>query len=92
VKFHRRLDALERQFISEPTILTMPDGSTATITGPDDYLVTLLALSTRCETATPGQAAHLKLIRECTSSKEPGGAQLVDLIRCFLLGPVGEEG
>lgn len=88
MKFHRRLDALERQFISEPTILTMPDGSTATITGPDDYLVTLLALSTRCETATPGQAAHLELITRCTDSREPGGAHLVDLICSFLLGPV----
>ena len=69
----------------------MPDGSTATITGSGDYLVTLLALSSSHENVTPAQAAHLELIRLSTDSREPGGAHLVDLIRRFLLGPVGEE-
>lgn len=89
MNLHRRLDALEKQFGSEPTILTMPDGSTVCINGPGDYLCGLLGVAFGGESISPGQERHLELIRQSTGSKEPGGGQLVDLIRCFLLGPGG---
>jgi hypothetical protein len=33
MKLNRRLEALEKRLINEPTILTMPEGTTATIYG-----------------------------------------------------------
>jgi len=86
----RRLLALEERFITEPTILTMPDGSTVTLTGRGDYLLQLFADATRGNEIAPAQAAQLDLIRRSTDSKEPGGSRFAELIRCVLLGPAGE--
>ena len=90
MKLNERLERLEKQFVSEPTILFMPDGKTVSLTGPNDYLLTLLGLATRRERATPQQAAHLDLIQKCTGSREPGGSLLVELIQCFQHGPAKE--
>jgi hypothetical protein len=92
MELHRRLEALEKGLITEPTILFMPDGSTVSINGPGEYLGELLGLALGSENVSPEQSAHLELIRRCTGSREPGGAHLVDLIRCFLLGPVANKG
>ena len=90
MKFQRRLDALEGKFIAEPTVLLMQDGSTVAINGHGDYLLELLGVSTGNKPISAEQARQLDLIRHCKSSKEPGGAHMVELIRCFLLGPVEE--
>ncbi len=87
MKLHQRLERLEKQFISEPTILFMPDGKVVSLTGPNDYLLTLLGVAREPERATPKQSQHLDQIQKCTGSSEPGGAHLVDLIRCFQHGP-----
>lgn len=87
----RRIEALEKglsRVVGEPTLLLMPDGSTVTITGDGDYLLRLLGVAFGGENISSEQAAHLELIGKCSDSKEPGGGQLVELIRCFLLGPV----
>jgi hypothetical protein len=42
----QRLAALEKQLITEPTVLLMPDGKTVTLTGPNDYLLTLFGIAT----------------------------------------------
>jgi hypothetical protein len=89
MNLNRRLATLERGFITEPTMLTMPDGSTVSINGPGDYLLQLGGVAVDGESISPQQAAHLDLIRRCTGSKEPGGGHMVDLIRALLLDPVG---
>lgn len=89
VKLHRRIEALEKGLISEPTILLMPDGSTVSINGPGDYLADLMGTAFGGENISPKQVEQLEMIRRCKGSKEPGGAHLVDLIRAFLLGPAG---
>lgn len=86
-QMRRRLDALERELIAEPTILMMPDGSTAAIPG-GDYLLRLLGIAVHEKSASPQEAACLDLIRCSTDSKEPGGARIADLVRIFLHGPV----
>jgi hypothetical protein len=89
-QMRRRLDALETEFVTEPAILMMPDGSTATIPG-GDYLLRLLGIAVHEESASPDQAAHLDLIRRSTGSREPGGAHIVDLIGIFLHEPAERE-
>jgi hypothetical protein len=84
-RLNQRLETLEREFVSEPAILTMPDGSTETIPG-GEQLVRLLGRVHRG--ATPEQAAHLDMIRRSTGSSEPGGGRMIELIRASLLGPI----
>ena len=83
MKLHQRHDRLENQIISETTILFMPDSKDRRRTGPNDYLLTLLGVAREPERATPKQSQHLDQIQKCTGSSEPGGAHLVDLIRCL---------
>ena len=87
MKLNRRLEALEKELLSDPIVLLMLDGSTATITGPSDYLLRLFEIVAGRREIYPEQAEQLDLIRQCTSSKEPGDAHLVDVMRCFLFGP-----
>jgi hypothetical protein len=91
MKLNQRLERLEQQFISEPTLLFMPDGKTVSLTSPNDYVLTLLGLTMHPERATATQTAHLNLIEKCVGSKEPGGARLVELIQCFQHGPAKES-
>jgi hypothetical protein len=83
-RLHRRIETLERELVSEPAILTMPDGRTATIPG-GEHLLNLMGRVHRG--ATPEQAAQLDLIRRSTDSSEPGGGRMIELIRALLLGP-----
>jgi hypothetical protein len=62
VNLRRRLAALEKRLISEPTLLIMPDGSTASIPGRSD-LLNLLVVAARGVNISPEQAAQLDLIR-----------------------------
>jgi hypothetical protein len=86
VNLRRRLAALEKRLISEPTLLTMPDGSTASIPGRTD-LLNLLVLAAHGINISPEQATQLDLIRRSTDAIEPGGGRLTELIRCCVLGP-----
>jgi hypothetical protein len=90
VNLRRRLAALEKRLISEPTLLMMPDGSTARIPGRGEYLLKLFVVATRGANISPEQATELDLIRLSTTAIEPSGGRLVELIRCCLLGP-GKE-
>jgi len=91
MNLQRRLALLEKQIVSEPTLLTMPDGSTVSMPSRGDYLVRLFAAMIGGEACGPEQARHLDLIRSCTASHEPGGGRLVEVIRCFLVGPVKKD-
>jgi hypothetical protein len=91
MNLQRRLALLEKQILREPTLLTMPDGSTVSIPGRSDYLVRLFVAVIGGETAGPDEARHLDLIRSCTASYEPGGGRLIEVIRCALVGPVKKD-
>jgi len=90
MNLRRRLEALEKRIISEPTLLMMPDGSTASIPGHVDYLFRLFGVAVGGDNISPEQAAQLDLIRRSTGAREPSGGHMVDLIRCFVLGPARE--
>ena len=90
MNLRRRLAALEKVLISEPTSLVMPDGRTARIPGRGEYLLKLFVVAARGANVSPEQAAELDLIRRSTDAIEPSGGRLVELIRCCLLGP-GKE-
>lgn len=46
------------------------------------------SIQRRGDSATPKQAADLELIKGCKFGREPGGAQIVELLQCFYAGPV----
>jgi hypothetical protein len=80
----KRLEALEKGILREPATLTMPDGRAETMRVHGDYLLRLFLAATSKEDLSPKQAANLDLIRRST-----GGNPMIDMIRCFLQGPVG---
>ena len=84
MNIRKRLEALERGILREPETLTMPDGRTETMVAHGDYLLRLFLAATSKEALSPKQAANLDLIRRST-----GGNPMIDMIRCFLQGPVG---
>jgi hypothetical protein len=88
VSLRRRVEALEKDLITEPAILTMPDGSTVTIPGGGDYLLRLLEVATHEESASPEETKHLDLIRCSRDAREPGGGRITEVIRVLLHGPV----
>ena len=61
----------------------MLDGRTQTMIAHGDYLLRLFLAAIGQEALSPRQAANLDLIRRST-----GGNPMIDLIRCFLQGPV----
>jgi hypothetical protein len=87
MKLNKRLEALEAALINEPTLLRMPDSSVASIPGRGDHLLRLFDVAIGGEAISREQAAELDLIRQSTGSREPGGGHMVNLIRCFILGP-----
>lgn len=89
MNIRRRIEALEKRLISEPTLLFMPDGKTASIPGRSEYLLKLLVVAARGN-VSPEQAAQLDLIRRSTGARESGGGRLIELIRCCVLGPAKE--
>jgi len=88
MNIRRRLEALEKRLISEPTLLFMPDGSTASIPGRGEYLLKLFVVAARGANVSPEQAKQLELIQRSTGAIKAGGGCLVEVIRCCLLGPV----
>jgi hypothetical protein len=87
MNLRKRLEALERGILRDPITLTMPNGRTETMLAHGDYLLRLFLAATSKEDLGPKQAANLELIRRST-----GGNSMIDMIRCFLQGPVGALG
>jgi hypothetical protein len=79
INLHRRLEALERQFTSEPIVLLMPDGRTETLRGD--------ALDWFSRAIRGDRTPEIELIAQSKSSREPGGAHMIDLMRALLNGP-----
>jgi hypothetical protein len=82
MNIRKRLEALEKGILREPETLTMPDGRTETMVAHGTYLLRLF-LAAIGKTPSPKQAANLDLIRRST-----GGNPMIDMIRCYLQGPV----
>jgi hypothetical protein len=78
----RRLELLEKRLISEPIVLQMPDGRTETLRGPRYYTFELFKRAIGGE-RTP----EMELIAQCTSSSEPGGGRMIELVQAILNGP-----
>jgi hypothetical protein len=87
MNLRKRLEALEKGILREPETLTMLDGRTETMVAHGDYLLRLFLAATGKEGLSRKQAANLDLIRRST-----GGNPMIDMIRCFLQGPVGVHG
>ena len=80
MKLHRRLEALEKQITREPILLLMADGHTETLRGD---VLDLFSRALRGD-RTP----EIERIAQSTSSVEPGGGKMIDLVRALLNGPV----
>jgi hypothetical protein len=83
INLHRRLEALEKQFTSEPILLKMPDGRIETLPGYNEYVLDLVARAGRGD-RTP----EMELIAQSIGSAEPGGGHMIDLVRAFLNGQI----
>jgi hypothetical protein len=83
-KLKERVDALEVTLREEWAILYFEDGTTREIRGPRGFLFRLFRATRVGPDVTPGQAEHLKLIRQCVGAREAGGAHMVDLIKCMM--------
>jgi hypothetical protein len=83
MNIRKRLEALEKEIPREPETMTMPDGRTETMVAHGHYLLRLFLAAIGQEALSPKQAANLDLIRRST-----GGNPMVDMIRCYLRGPV----
>jgi hypothetical protein len=70
MNLRRRLKALERWLISEPTLLMMPDGSTASIPSRGENLLRLFQVAVGGHNNSPEQAAQWDLIRRSVDAKE----------------------
>ncbi len=84
MNIRKRLEALERGILRDPITLTMPNGRTETMLAHGDSLLRLFLAATSKEALSPKQATNLELIRRST-----GGNPMIQMIRCFLEGPVG---
>lgn len=80
-----RVAALEKSRLWGPTIFTMRDGSTRTVSGLGDYLMRLLGLVFDNE-VTPQQKAQLDLIGASISEEPSDG--IAELIRALLNSPM----
>ena len=90
MKLERRIRDLETRLLDNQVTLYFADGSARQIRGDGNYLLDLLISACRRDQLSCGHAADLDLIRGCVGSKEANGGHMIEMIRCALLGPVGE--
>jgi hypothetical protein len=82
MNIQRRLKLLEKRLISEPIVLQMPDGRTETLRGPRYYTLDLFKRA-----ISGDRTPEMELIAQCTSSIEPGGGRMIELVQAILNGP-----
>jgi len=78
MNLHRRLEALEKRNLRDPIILQMPAGRIVTLPNRRGYLFNLV-LRVLAGDRTP----EMELIAQSTSSFEPGGGHMLDIVRAF---------
>jgi len=79
---------LQTRYIKAPVVLCFADGSTAEFCSHGEFLLRLLADSCGGAELRPEQFVQLNLIRRSAGAREPGGARLTEVLRCFLEGAV----
>jgi len=77
-QLHRRLESLERRNLKDPIVLKMPDGRIVTLPNRTGYELDLV-LRALSGDRTP----EMELIAQSTSSIEPGGGHMLDIVRVF---------
>jgi hypothetical protein len=82
MRLRHRIAALERKVLVEPVALYFADGTSVPITGPGDFLLKLVAAACCGE-----HSSHADLISRSVRADEPGGGNLVGLVRALLNGP-----
>lgn len=87
MRLEKRIRALEARMLADPVILFSADGSKQEIHGPRNFLLDLLVRACGGAEIKPMQTAQLDLIRESVDAREPGGARMIELIRCCMYGP-----
>ena len=90
MKIENRIRALEAALLTDPVILYFADGSMRELAG-GGYHIYELFIDFLQGTLSPERKEQVEWIRLCTSSLQPGGGHMVDLLRCMLHGPVGPE-
>ena len=91
MRLEKRIRALEAKIITDPLVLYFADGSTRELRGPRHFLRRLFHGACGRADLSSRQAEQLELIRQSVDSREPGGAHMTDLLRCFLNGPAKEQ-
>jgi hypothetical protein len=87
VKIEQRLRALESGGgIMEQVILYFADGSTRRLPR-DVHLLDLLYAAIQQSNLTLVEEQYLEWTRDCVAADEPGGAQLLLLLKLFFHGP-----
>ena len=89
-RVEKGIRALEARMLADPVILYFADGSTREICGRADYLLKLFCTACYGGDLNPRQAAELDLIRDSVGEGGASCARMIEIIRCFLLGPAGE--
>jgi|GEM_PF-2579231 len=82
MNFKRRLEALERRLVTDPTTLFFEDGSSVQMSGRGDYVLKLFAAAC-CDQ----RSRETEMIARSVRSQEPGGGHMLDLARALLNGP-----
>jgi hypothetical protein len=77
-QLYRRLESLEKRHIRDPIVLQMPDGRIVTLPNRGGYLFNLVLRVLAGE-----RTSEMELIARSTSSFEPGGGHMLDIIRAF---------
>lgn len=89
MNLNQRLQRLEAQFVSDPIVLWLTDGSIRQISYRGRALLNLFMAALSEENCTPEMEQHLNWIRDATAHHNPEGGQMMDLIRMVLNAPKG---
>ena len=87
MRVEERIRALESRMVMNPVVLYFSDGSTRNISGPGDFLLSLLLGALAGVNLSPTQSAQLDLIRQSVAALEPGRGHMVELLKSLLCAP-----
>jgi len=91
MRFERRLRALERRLITEPTVLHFADGSTRRLHGRPEFLLRLVVGSCGGGELTPFERTQRDWVLKSVDADEPGGGRMCELIRAIAHSPTSDQ-
>ncbi len=86
MRIEKRIRALESRMVVDPVVLYFSDGSTRRISGPSDFLLSLMLGAFAGANLSPTQSAQLDLIRQSVAAQEPGRGHMVELLKSLVDG------